>query len=170
MKIIGCILILCSTSGMGHLYAGEIKRRQEDIRSCRRIALLLRGDIRYAQTPLPEAFENVAKRHEGRLSLFVQNLAEKLKERNGLSFAEIWGQAEESLNNTSLNKKDKELLHQLGESLGYLDKEMQINTIDSFLDQTEETIKELSNEMSSQMKLYKSIGIMTGIFVIILII
>lgn len=169
MKIVGCILIMCSTSGMGYLYAGEVKRRQEDLKATRSVALLLRGDIRYAQTPLPEAFENVAKRHEGRLLEFLCEVAARLKERNGLSFAEIWGQAESYLSDTSLTKKDKLLLHQLGESLGYLDKEMQLNTIDLFLSQTEESIAELSKEMVTRMRLYRSIGIMAGIFVVIII-
>lgn len=63
-KIIGCVFIISSCTGMGFLFASEIKRRIEDLKAAKSMAILLRGDIRYAQTALPEALENAARRHE----------------------------------------------------------------------------------------------------------
>lgn len=169
MKIAGCILILCSTTGIGFLYAGEIKKRQEDLYAMRNVALLLRGDIRYAMTALPEAFEHVAKRHNGRLKEFLTALSEQLNQRSGESMATIWTNCEAKLNNTALSKKDKQTLHQLGESLGYLDKEMQLGTIDLFISQTEEELEELMKVGKERTRLYKSLGILLGVFVVIII-
>ncbi|MFU0828859.1 MAG: hypothetical protein ACFWTJ_15250 [Lachnoclostridium sp.] len=72
------------------------------------------------------------------------------------------------LDNTSLNKKDLAALGQFGENLGYLDKDMQINTIDLYLEQIEEEIKDLSHNVKQKTYLYNSLGILGGIFITII--
>ena len=170
IKITGCILIISSSSGMGFLLANEIKKRIEDLKSAKRVAILLRGDIRYSHTALPEALENVAKRHEGRLSPFLKKVALALHEYNGESFTKIWKRAmEEELKNTSLSKKDKITLSQFGEQLGYLDKDMQMNHIDWYIAQVEEDMMEVASDSKDKMRLYRSLGVLFGILVTILI-
>lgn len=169
MKLAGCILILCSTSGIGFLYAKEVERRQEDLYEIKTIALQLRGEIRYAMTALPEALEHIAKRNGGRIRPFLLEICKKLSEYSGESMLHIWTACEEKLNVTSLTKKDKLSFHQLGESLGYLDKEMQLATIDLFLEQTEETLRELETVGREKKRLYKSLGILAGVFLVIII-
>lgn len=171
IKITGCVLIISSSSGMGFLLANDIRKRLEDLRSAKTIALLLRGDIRYAHTALPEALENVARRHDGRMSPFLKRVARELHKYNGLSFTEIWKQAmEEELRNTSLSKKDKVSLLQFGEQLGYLDKDMQINHIDWYIAQLDDDMKEITSEAKDKMRLYKSLGVLFGILVTILLV
>ena len=77
---------------------------------------------------------------------------------------------EGELHDTSLSKRDKYQLIQFGENLGYLDKEMQMNTLDLFLAQMEEEIYELSKTVKEKTYLYNSLGIMAGIFISIIMI
>lgn len=170
IKIIGCILIISSCTGMGCLFAGEIRRRLEDLKAAKSMAMLLRGDIRYAQTALPEALENAARRHEGRLAPFLKRVSNELKQYSGTSLKEIWKRAiKEELVQTSLTKKDKECLLQLGDQLGYLDKDMQMNTIDWYILQVEEIMKDISAGATQKIRLYQSLGVLFGLFVVILI-
>lgn len=170
LKIVGCIFIISSCAGMGFLFASELKHRLEDLKSARSMAILLRGDIRYAQTALPEALENAAKRHEGRLAPFLKRVSSELKQYSGTSLKDIWKQAvKEELSHTSLSKKDKECLLQLGDQLGYLDKDMQMNTIDWYITQVDEIMKDITAESKQKMRLYQSLGVLFGLFVIILI-
>ncbi len=169
-KIIGCVFIISSCTGMGFLFASEIKRRIEDLKAAKSMAILLRGDIRYAQTALPEALENAARRHEGRLAPFLKRVSGELKQYSGASLKEIWKKAvKEELTHTSLSKKDKECLVQLGDHLGYLDKDMQMNTIDWYITQVDEIMKDVTAESKQKMRLYQSLGVLFGLFVIILI-
>lgn len=170
LKVVGCILIIGSCTGMGCLFGSEIKRRMEDLKAAKSVAILLRGDIRYAQTALPEALENAAKRHEGRMAPFLKRVSGELKQYSGTSLKEIWVRAvNEELKNTSFTKKDRECLMQLGEQLGYLDKNMQMNTIDLYITQVEELMKDISSDAKQKIHLYQSLGVLFGIFVIILI-
>lgn len=169
IKIVGCVLILSSSAGMGWYFSGELRGRIQDLKDLKRILSLLRGDIRYANTPLPEAVQALSVRHDGKYKIFFSKIAERLIELGGVSFSDIWKEAiEKELINTSLNKKDLQTLTQFGENLGYLDKEMQLNTIDLYLSQIDEEIKDLSKNVKEKSYLYNSLGILGGIFIMIL--
>jgi stage III sporulation protein AB len=156
---------------MGFYCSNELKTRINDIKELRKLVVLLRGDIRYGNTPLPEAICAIARRHEGSLKGFFTKVAERLSEHSGNTFSQIWKEAvDKELNQTSLNKKDKSNLIQFGENLGYLDKEMQMNTLDLFLTQIEEEISELSKTAKEKSYLYNTLGIMAGIFISIILI
>ena len=169
LKIIGCTLIILSSAGMGFFFSNEMRCRIDDLRELRKLVLLLRGDIRYGNTPLPEAVNAIARRHKGSFEAFFNKVSTSLNELSGLTFQEIWKDAvEKKLVDTSLSRRDKTQLLQFGENLGYLDKEMQMNTLDLFLSQLEEETKELSKAVKEKSYLFNSLGIMAGIFISII--
>lgn len=169
MKVVGCILIVTSSAGMGWYFSSELKNRISDLRELKKIIFLLRGDIRYANTPLPEAVQALSIRHDGKYKKFLNKISEKLNELGGISFCDIWKEAVlKELDNTSLSKKDLVNLGQFGENLGYLDKDMQINTIDLYISQLEDEIKDLSKNVKEKSYLYNSLGVLGGIFITII--
>lgn len=171
MKIIGCILVVASSTGMGFFFSNEMRCRIENLKELRKLIGLLRGDIRYANTPLPEAIGSITRRQNGNFNNFFNDVGTKLRELSGHTFSEIWKEAvQKELIDTSLSKKDKLHIIQFGESLGYLDKDMQMNTIDLFISQLEDEIKELSKTVKEKAYLYKTLGIMGGVFIIIIMI
>ena len=171
MKIIGCIMVIASSAGVGFYFSQEMRTRIENLKELKKLTGLLRGDIRYANTPLPEAINSIARRHNGSFQLFFRYVSTKLNELSGLTFAVIWKEAVEfELINTSLNKKDKLNLIQFGENLGYLDKEMQMNTIELYLVQLEDEISDLSKTVKEKAYLYNTLGIMAGIFITIIMV
>lgn len=170
-KIIGCMLVIASSAGMGFYFSGEIKSRIEDLKELKKLIGLLRGDIRYASTPLPEAISAMARRSSGHFEVFLKNVSGKLSELSGATFFEIWREAvEKDLIDTSMAKKDKCQLIQLGENLGYLDKDMQLNTLDLYLSRLDEEIADLTKTAKEKTYLFRSLGIMAGIFISIIMI
>jgi stage III sporulation protein AB len=156
---------------MGFYFSNELKCRLDDIKELRKLIVLLRGDIRYGSTPLPEAISAIARRHEGSFKDFFTKLSERLSEHSGITFSQVWKEAVDSqLIKTSLNKRDKSQLIQFGDNLGYLDKEMQMNTLELFLAQMEDEIKEITITAKEKAYLYNTLGIMAGIFISIIMI
>lgn len=171
LKIIGCILVIASSAGMGFYFSSEINCRIEDLKELKKLIGLLRGDIRYASTPLPEAISAIARRSSGHFEAFLKKVSQKLNELSGMTFFEIWREAvEKDLADTAMVKKDKYQLIQLGENLGYLDKDMQMNTLDLYLSQLEEEISDLTKTAREKTYLFRSLGIMAGIFISIVMI
>ncbi len=171
MKIIGCSLIILSTTGIGFYFSIDMKSRMEDLKEWKKLICLLRGDIRYANTPLPEAINSAGRRHEGNFHAFFNTVGTQLQELVGETLAAIWkSAAEKELSCTSLNKKDKIQLIRFGENLGYLDKDMQMNSFELYLTQLDEEITELSRTIKGKAYLYNSLGIMAGVFITIIMI
>lgn len=171
MKLIGSILVIASSTAMGFYFSSEMKSRVDDLKELRKLVALLRGDIRYANTPLPEAISTIARRHPSRFDSFLRYVSDKLNELSGSTFAEIWEAAvKQEMVNSSLTKKDKADLIHFGQTLGYLDKEMQMNTLDMYLTLLEEEASLLSKTMKEKSYLYNSLGIMAGVFITIVMI
>lgn len=169
LKIIGCILVMASSTGMGFFFSNEMKCRIVDLKELKKLISLLRGDIRYANTPLPEAISSIARRHNGSFEPFFTSVSSKLHELSGLTFSAIWKEAvEKELLNTSLAKKDKLHLIQFGDNLGYLDKDMQLNTLELYITQLEDEITDSSKTAKEKAYVYNSLGIMAGIFISII--
>jgi len=171
MKIVGCVLVLVSSTGMGFYFSNEMRCRIEDLKELKKLIGLLRGDIRYSSTPLPEAINSIHRRHSGCFQSFFNYVSEKLNELSGHTFLEIWKTAVETeLGSTSLTKKDKLHLMSFGENLGYLDKDMQMNTIDLYINQLEEVIVDLTKTVKEKSYMYNTLGIMAGIFITIIMV
>jgi len=171
LKIIGSILTIASCTTLGLYFSSEMQTRLKQLKDLRKYITILRGDIRYGATPLPEAIEGIANRKPGVFYLFFQNVSERVKNGMGGMFHNIWSDCvDEFLKATCLTKEDKEGLVRFGESLGYLDREMQINTIDLYLEQLEEVIHEQTIIVKERSRLYNTLGLMGGIFITIVMI
>ena len=73
------------------------------------------------------------------------------------------------LKGRAITKEDKEEFARFGESLGYLDVEMQKNAMKLYLKELEQKIEYLQKEIPQKRKLYQSLGVMGGIFLLILL-
>lgn len=171
LKAAGCILILAASAGFGFLSGRELKQRLEELKYLKKLLLILRGEIKYTKAPFPEAFRNISKRCKMPFSDFFKNLGEELDKLSGKGFPEIWKERIElDLKELKLNQADRMQLNRLGEQFGYLDGEMQINTIDLYMEQLETEIKTAEKETAGKVRLFNCLGIMGGIFVLLIII
>lgn len=171
IKIIGIIFILASSSGIGFSISADLLKRIEDIKALKKIIIMLRGEIKYNNSTMSEAFETISNRIDNPYQIFFQELAIELNDLSGQTLIEIWKRMIGlHLKETKLNKKDLERLKSLGDNLGYLDKEMQLSSIDLYLEHLELEIDEGNKSMSTNSRLYKSLGIMGGVLVTLIIV
>lgn len=171
LKILGAVLTICSSSALGFYFSNELLIRLKQLRELKKYVTILRGDIRYGGTPLPEAIGSLARRSPGIFRPFLSDVSEQLNISKGGTFSEVWGKCVwDDLKESSLTESDKENLVRFGENLGFLDREMQINTIDLYLNQLQEEIKEQAGIVKERTKLYNMLGIMGGVFITIIMI
>ena len=69
--------------------------------------------------------------------------------------------------NLPFTKEDLEQLAALGEHLGYLDLDMQERTLLLYLEQLDLSIEYLQRHRQEKCRLYTSLGVMGGIFLVI---
>jgi len=132
---------------------------------------LILGDIRYMRATLPEAINKAIIRHQGSYAEFMKTIAERLAEAPGISFSDIWKNAvEKSLRQSSLNETDKQMLKGFGESLSVADREHVMLCIEQYINELKEEINEINRVVGTKTKLYRSLGVLTGVFIVVLFI
>ncbi len=170
IRVMGSIAVLAACGGFGFYFGGEIERRIRLLRQLRSSVLVLRGDVRYLRSSLPEAFEAAAAREQGELSMFFSGLAEQLNGHLAQSPEEAFRNAsQKALSDTALRQQDIAMLIRLGSMLGQMDADMQQNAFDWYLEQLKELTETLCAEEKKHVTLSKSLGILAGIFLLVIL-
>lgn len=171
LKVTGACLILLASAGIGVSFGSDLKRRCQELRILKQMAAMLRGEIRYGKTPLPEAFTRISDRLPEPFCSFLRSVTGDMEEMDGKPLEEIWRRnIFRCLGQTCLTGADLERLQSLGEVLGYLDVEMQLAAIDLYLEQLNGGIAEALENRSSRERLYRSLGVAGGVFLVLLLI
>lgn len=175
LKMLGCALVLAGSSGYGVWLANRYRRQLAEAEQLRQMIFLLKGQIIYANAPLHEALEAVGKRSEGEFAALFVRAAERIARQDGEMFSAIWKQEVEQLGRESgsdfaLSKEDRQALAALGEHLGFLDREMQERNLLLYLEQLDLRIQQLREHKQERCRLYTSLGVMSGLFLAILLV
>lgn len=169
LKIIGMVLVIGASTGFGFSMSYDLRKRIDELKYIRKIMLMLRGEVKYMKSPLPEAFLSISTRVRKPYQLFLENASGELGDLDGKTFYAIWrDRINADLKDLKLTKQDFYHLEKIGENLGYLDGEMQLGTIDLYVEQLAGEIKVAEETIGSKSRIYNCLGVMGGMFVAIL--
>jgi stage III sporulation protein AB len=170
IKIAGALLVLLAFSGLGNAYASDVRRRLKALYQCRNLAILLQGQIRYAGLDLAESLTEASGHLDGPFRDFCRNLAEKIKTMPGQDIATLWRyHTERDLKESGMKKEDRELFAEIGVMLGYLDGESQYRHLENYRERLDRAIGQAETETASKCRLYRSLGVLGGMFLTILL-
>jgi len=83
----------------------------------------------------------------------------------------LWQHAlERYFSDTHLDKRNLELLKNMGTNMGYLDREMQVGAIDLYLEQLKLNIRKMQEELPEKRRILNCLGVMGGIFVAVVLV
>lgn len=171
LKVFGVIFVVVSCGGLGADAAFRLKKRLRLLETLKLMVNHLKGEILYANVPLAEAFKRTGNRNPSRAGDFFIEVAEELLKETGESFEVIWkGRAEKFVKGNVLSSKEREQLVRFGGHLGYLDREMQEKTILLYLEDLEHSIKLLREQEPEKCRLFMSLGIMSGLFLAVVMV
>ena len=171
MKVLGAACILWGAAGTGIWFAGRYKQRIQELEQLKQMLFLLKGQILYASAPLPEALETVGKRVDGILGKLFQETAASLQQQPGDPFPVIWKRCVSEISgHSALSKMDMQALQNLGDHLGFLDRETQERTLLLYLEQVDAQLEVLREHRQERCRLYTSLGVMGGLFLAVILI
>ncbi len=171
LKIIGMVLIFTSATLAGRYYSQMGFRRITELGEMKKAITILKSEIQYAITPLPEAFFNISQRVDKPVSKILLEISESLTTKSGDSVYDIWKKCFlKYKDKTYFSAEDIEAFSSFSKTLGYLDKNMQINTIQITIDYITSKIENIKETDSKKSVMYQSIGVLSGLLVIIILI
>lgn len=156
--------MISACSMIGFEKSRELQRHLNELEELKRVFTLLRSEVQYTKAPFMEVFLKISKKTNGIFVEWLTWLAKKLTGREAGTLQEIWRKSiYEQLNRSTLRENELEELCMIGTSLGYLE------TLDLYLEQLDITIQKTREETTSKKKLYQSMGVMGGIFLVIIL-
>ncbi|MCA1054788.1 stage III sporulation protein SpoAB [Rossellomorea aquimaris] len=169
IKILGAVFILLSTSWAGFEVSKYLTERPRQLRMLKVALQSLEAEITYSHTPLHEATRKISKQLQKPVSWFFENFSKKLTEKE-ISVKQAW---EESLDEvwklTAFKSGEFEILKQFGENLGKHDLFTQQKHIHLALKHLDREEIEAVEKQRKYEKMTKSLGFLSGLLLIILL-
>lgn len=169
LKLSGALLLMLSASSVGFLAAWKYAERPRQIRRLRQALALLETDISYGFRPLDEACTLIARREREPLVGFFAGCAHYLQTLDGASTFQCWKRAvEETWPKTAMKDPEQEILLDLGKTLGGSDRADQRHHLMLAMSNLRVEENEAREEQARYEKMCKSLGVLSGLLLVIL--
>ncbi|OOE04893.1 stage III sporulation protein SpoAB [Anoxybacillus kestanbolensis] len=170
MKWIGAVCIILATTWSGFEASRLLRERTKQLRQLKMALQALEAEIMYGHTPLIDASLRLSQQLSRPLSWLFESFAQKLQ-KGTMNARQAW---EESLHEvwkmTALKEGELEIMKQFGETLGQYDHEIQQNYIRLTMVHLEREEGDAIEQQQRYEKMMKSLGVLTGILIVLLLI
>ena len=169
IRVLGVLLTLAASTVFGVYMASLGTFRRQDLLEFKKAFLILKSEIEYVAAPLPDAMANIAARVAEPIAQLFEDFAVTLRQNpDGESAYKLWLSAIETHRKaTFLNEEDWEVIKSFGKTLGYLDKQMQVESINLANDYIDNQVTELQESSVKNQKMYKSLGVVGGLLLVV---
>ncbi|GAA0443599.1 stage III sporulation protein SpoIIIAB [Lentibacillus halophilus] len=170
MKWIGALLFIATTTLIGFEISRTFHERPKQIRQMKNALQILEAEILYSQLPLPEAFETISKQIPEPISTFFYNMHISVHEA-GMDLYNVWDRCvNDLLETSSLSAIEGEIIKQFGRTLGQHDFDHQQKQIHLTINHLDRQLEEARENQFKYGKMAKSLGVLCGLFVVLLLI
>lgn len=168
IQIIGILCVISTSIGMGTYFIQKERDRLHLIDEVKKMLVLWKGCVRQGNDAIPEVLKNISCKLDSRINLLLNGVVDKMNKMDGDSIKQVWkDKSEEIFKETPLKNDDIELIANIGDLVGFLDKQLQIESLDSLIYEFNERVKKLKEQMIERHRIYRLLSIFGGIFVVI---
>ena len=165
-KIFLLILIITSSSYLGILFSKKYANREKEIKQMKTALNMFATKIKYTYEPIPSLFMEIANKIGGNIGNIFSLSDTIMKET---SAGEAWEKALEEVKH-NLSKEDIIVLKNLSKLLGQTDIEGQISQIEVVNQFLTTQLENANEERRKNEKMYRTLGIVTGLTIAIILI
>jgi len=170
LKILGAILILIATSGLGFFGGMQLSRRVRELESLRNDFVFLEMEINYNATPLPQIFKKLKSINAQDSNSLWDKLLVVLNDGEGISTEEAWRRALEIFcQKSSLTKDDILILKDFGLGLGSTSRQEQLKKFKLIQELLQIRQQDALTKKQKNQRMWRSMGLLGGLALIILL-
>ena len=151
---------------IGNSKASQYINRLKELISIKSALNIIENKIRFTQVPLKEIFKHIA---ENCSENNIKNIFQILNSGTSNNIHKDWENTIKSTK-SNLNEEDKKILIDMGKILGTTDVDGQVSNIkitSSFIDRQ---IEKAEEEKEKNVKMFRTLGIVSGLTIIIILI
>ncbi|CAB1242936.1 stage III sporulation protein SpoIIIAB [Clostridium sp. MT-14] len=169
LKILGYIMIIFASTGIGFTYGGIFKKRVEQLKEMQRCIHQLQNEIMYTHTPLPDAILNTALKSIDPIKDVFKDISSMLYSNSVDNVYEAFKCAfSDKREILSLKNEDISAILDLSKTLGESDIEGQKRMFSLTLDNIKNQIEVSKIAMNKNLKMYRCLGFSLGAVIVII--
>lgn len=170
LKVLGSIFVIGTTTLLGIQKGVSIRKNYEELQYIQKLVYQIQSEIRYLRAPLGDIVVKLGRESKAPYGEWLLSLGNDMASRSGKPFSRLWEQGvRQHLGSLRLPEQEVERLCLLGNQLGNADMELQMQTLSLYQQQLSQTLEDLRKTMDNKVKLSRCIGIISGIFLVILL-
>ncbi len=170
LKISLSLLIVISTTYLGYVYSNSYVKRFENLICLKGALKILETEILYGSTPLPEALMNVYNKSNVKIRDIFKCINEDLITcKRELVISSFLNVKESMYRDYFLKKDEIESFMDLGRVIGSSDRCDQEKNFKLLFTQLDYFIEEARSERDKYEKMYRNLGVLTGLGIIIIL-
>ena len=170
IKLAGSLLVLLGCAGLGFWYRGQFRGRIYHIQLLITILEIMISQVRYCRSSLPECCRQLAQKTLSPYRENFQKIWEETKKNSGEGYREIFVKnIEICMGQVPLCTEEKRIFSDVMEQFGYEEAKMQINSMEQCKEQLKSLCAKLEKEVDAKGKAAMGLGVLSGFFVIIIL-
>ncbi len=166
LKVIIYSFVFLSCSLIGILISKKYVDRVNELKEFKNALNIFKTKIRYTYEPIPEIFKEISENIDSNISSVFKGAALKM---DMLSAGEAWDLALK-MNTLNIDDEDRNILKNLSKMLGKTDLEGQVSQIDMTSVFLDKQIKKAEILQEKSEKMYRTLGAIIGIAIVIILI
>lgn len=168
-KYIGAVVIIVSCVYSTLKAVKKLRDREKSMQSLCTSMEILKDEISNHLTPIPEVFEMLAERSQYPANKLYKNALEEMKNIGSCSFFSIWKKAVAETEELLLTEPEKQVLGEIGLTLGRYDVKNQEGMINRVISRFDFYRKRAEDDRRQNTKTQAYLGIISGVFVVIVL-
>ena len=168
-KFIAGACVMTGARRFGWSLCGEMNHDISLLKQQKQILLYIIGEITYLHRPMEEIFDLIAQKTEPPYDLFLDEIAQKMKERDGRSLIQLWNETvHDRQDKAELSQITRMYLSKMGNCFEYEGEQLQVEALGLFGTELDSEIDRLTAKRNENSRLIKALSTLTGILCIIL--
>ncbi|WP_373898375.1 stage III sporulation protein SpoIIIAB [Haloimpatiens sp. FM7315] len=170
-KLIGSLIIILSCSYLGFSIGSGIRKRLIQLKELEKNVYLLKNEMFYTYTSLPEAFSKVGLKSKGVIKNIFVTISDLLYSNE---VSDVYEAVNKSIKKYNIDLKlideDIDIVLNLAKSLGNCDLEGQKSIFELTISNLKKQILVAEDSLDKNVKMYRCLGVSIGAMIVIMLI
>ncbi|MCM1045787.1 MAG: stage III sporulation protein AB [Candidatus Gastranaerophilales bacterium] len=151
-------------------YREQFRSRLSILRRLGEILDLLMSEVRYSRSTLPECCRHVAERTGEPFQSCLGEIYEEMRCNSGICFGEVFAEKMgRCLEGVPLTSQDRDIFLRFAAQSGFAEGDMQIQWMALSREQLARRVELLESELAGRSRIALSLGVMSGLLLVILL-
>jgi stage III sporulation protein AB len=171
LKLLGSLIVIFSTTFIGYVYSRVYAERVKQLRDMQYALNMLESEIIYTSTPLIEALSSVGEKSGSIVKKLLINMSDILRNKKCENISDAFFEAAKSVkNDLYFEDEEIELISSFIQSIGSSDLESQKKNFNITVQKLESFEKKADEKRIKNEKLYRYLGLCTGVLIVIILV